>query len=72
MNIQRIRQVLVSRNTHIERLLEALHVRKDRGRQYHQKDPRRYDRRRKLRSKSKGGLWWWLWWRDEEEFRWRL
>ena len=31
-----ISQVLVSRNPHIERLLEALRVRRDRSRQYHQ------------------------------------
>ena len=30
-----ISQVLMSRNTHIEWLFEALRVRKDRGRQYH-------------------------------------
>jgi len=84
MHIQRIRQVVVSRNTHIERILEALRARKDRSWQYRQIDPRRYDRRRKLRSKSKGGVvvvvvekmkrswWWWRllsWWSDEERKR---
>ena len=57
-NMLGISQVLVSRNTHIERLFEALRVRKDRGRQYHQIDPRRYDRRREIRSQIQSSCGW--------------